>query len=149
MQSCAEQATKLFDVIAFVAHYHEQTQLADMTQRVLKKLESHFRCSAFTLCEHAVNQVVCFVYCFVFSFVVCGGTGRRLCVIFCASSSSSSVGPSVVRACVRACVRAGACVLDVGERLFAYQQAEEDLSLINSRQPPNQCCSQSVRQMEF
>ena len=57
MELCAEQATRLFDLLQFVAHYESNLALSNVVVQIVERLELGFRCSPFALCEHALNQV--------------------------------------------------------------------------------------------
>eukprot|EP00750_Incisomonas_marina_P007036 INCI14755.1.p1 GENE.INCI14755.1~~INCI14755.1.p1 ORF type:complete len:1450 (+),score=264.23 INCI14755.1:523-4350(+) len=56
VELCAEQATRLFDLLQFVAHYESNLALSNVVVQIVERLELGFRCSPFALCEHALNQ---------------------------------------------------------------------------------------------
>ncbi len=58
MQLVAEQATRLFDVVLFVASYYASAPLAAVATAIVDRLDADYCCSPFALCEHAINQVL-------------------------------------------------------------------------------------------
>ena len=56
MRQSAEHATKLFDTVVFLSRYLGHPALMNLAISIVARLHTHYRPSAFALCEHAVNQ---------------------------------------------------------------------------------------------